>query len=412
MNYNISHIILLVFVLSSLMGFAQVNVVTVNTSYDHEIGFDLDMNTTSSLNNAMLNASGFIDKDLKDENFNRLNSLNQGGSNVDLKLFYRQNRTELWGVKNLGFYFALEWHLLDEHQFTRDLYSLILYGNKDFAGKDANLSYSGRDYINYYQFKMGLQKKSDNEKHVFGLNLGLNLGNQLTAFQFDDGSSFYTSPLGKELVLNSNMDYYQSDTAATQWYQMNGVGATVDLFYRFQKKDHFSIEASVENLGFIHWNKNTLNLNEEKIHVFEGVELDNIFDMPDPLIKSNDTLNDYINANASQLSTLLWTPVDLKIRYKQYFMSKKIEMSALIHYRMFTYMKPIYQLDATYKLSKVFKLGPILSYGGYTAFNAGLKLEFNFADSYFIKLESRYITGFAQHSFSAMGGFINFTYKI
>jgi len=57
-------------------------------------------------------------------------------------------------------------------------------------------------------------------------------------------------------------------------------------------------------------------------------------------------------------------------------------------------------------------LGPILSYGGYTAFNAGLKMEFNFAKNYQLKLESRYITGFAQHSFSGIGGFINFTYKI
>jgi hypothetical protein len=376
------------------------------------MGFDLDINTASSLNNAMLNASGFIESDLKDENFDRLTDLNQGGSNVDLKLFYRQNRAELWGVKNLGFYFAFEWHFMDEHQFTKDLYSLILYGNKDFAGQEADLAYSGRHQINYYQFKVGLQKQSESNKHIFGANLGLNLGNQFTAFQFDDLSSFYTSPLGKEVRLTSNLEYYQSDTSAMQWYQMNGVGVSVDLFYKYQKKDNYSIAFSVENLGFIHWNKNTLSLKEEKTHVFEGVEVDNIFDIPEPLVKSDDTLNDYINANTSKLATSYWTPVDLKIRYKQFFMSRKIELSALFYYRMFSYMKPLYQLNATYKLTKTLRLGPILSYGGYTAFNAGLKLEFNFADSYFIKLESRYITGFAQHSFSGMGGFINFTYKI
>jgi hypothetical protein len=413
MNYRIPYIVLLIFgfffVKSTI---AQNNTVKINAAFDHEIGFELDVNSASSLNNALLNASGFIDNDLKDENLLRLNDLNQGGTNADFKLFYRQDRPELWGIKNLGFYFALEWHYLDENRFTKDLYSLILYGNKDFAGKTADLSYSARQQVNYYQLKAGLRKTSQNEKHQFGINGALVLGNKLSVFQLDDKSCFYTSPLGDELSLRTDLEYMASDTARSEWYQTNGVGASVDLFYKYQKKDVFSIIASVENFGFIHWNKNTLNLTENKKHIFSGVEVDNIFDIPDPLIQSSDTLNDYLDANTNKEANSTYNPIDFKLRYIQYFMSKKIEMSALVHYRMFSFMWPLYQLDATYKINDNIKLGPILSYGGYTAFNAGLKLEFSFAKNYQLKLESRYITGFAQHSFSGMGGFINFTYKI
>jgi len=413
MKFKYLHIAsILLFVSFSQGAFTQVHKDTINTLYDHEIGFDMYIETASVLNNALLNASGFIDEDLKDENQKRLNDVNQGGSNIDLKFFYRQSRPELWGVKKIELFFALEWHYLDEYRFTDDLYNLVFYGNKDYAGKAANLSYTGRQYLNYYQLKSGIYKLSLNEKHWYGANIALNLGNQFSSIQLNDKSCLNTNSLGTEIQLNSNLDYAQSDTNQSAWYQMAGLGASVDLFYKFQKKDYYSILISAENIGFIRWNKNTISYSENKTHSFSGIEVDNIFDMSESLGISDDTLMDYVYENAHQNSELMMLPIDLRLKYKQYFMARKIELSAMIYYRVFSYMLPLYQIDATYEINKNIKLGPILSYGGYTAFNAGLKLEFTLAKNYHFRLESRYITGFAQHYFSGMGGFINFTYKI
>ena len=249
-------------------------------------------------------------------------------------------------------------------------------------------------------------------KHRYGVNIALNIGNKLNYFQFKDPSCFYTDPNGTQLSLNMNADFRQSDTSMTHWYQVAGYGAAIDLFYEFRKKDRYSISVSVENLGIIHWNENTILFSENKQNDFAGIEVDNIFDMPNPLIQSSDTLMDYIYANSKQNGQRIMTPANLRLQYQQYFMSRKLLATALVEYRLFSYSLPLYQLDATYKISKNIKLGPILSYGGYTAFNAGLKLQFNFAKNYQLKLESRYITGFAHHPFSGIGGFINFTYKI
>lgn len=378
---------------------------------DLEMGMELDFNMASTLNNALLNASGFITDDLKNENLERLGSVNEGGSYLDLKIFYKQNRESLWGVKRLGYYFALEYHLIDEYQFSRDLYYLVLYGNKNFIGRKADIGNSGREQINYYQFKSGLHWQSANERHSFGLNLGLNLGNRLLSMQLYSPSSLYTDTLGTELVLDADVRYIETDTSRTQWHNISGMGGALDFYYKYEEKDHFSLIFSMENLGFIHWNRNTIDFAEAKRHSFQGVEVANIFDIPDPFITSNDTLMDYVYSNANQKAGSLLTPVDFKIRFKQFFMNKKVEMNALVHYRMFSYMRPLFQLDAVYAIHENIKIGPILSSGGYTRFNAGLKMEFEFGN-YIINLESRYLTGFAQHSFSGMGGFINFTYKI
>lgn len=376
-----------------------------------EIGYEHEALTASTLNNAMLYASGFIDEDLKNENKARLKSLNRGGSTSDSKIFFKYKPKKLFGFYNLAYYFAIEWHYLDEYHFTDDVYNLVLYGNKEYAGKKANLAYSGRNTINYFQLKGGLQKSLNLNKHTFGANLALNLGEQRNYFQFGENTCLSTNNQGTEILLKNNLNYFESDTSATDWYQISGVGAGLDLFYEYKKHSKFSIRASIENFGFIHWNENSIQLNENKEHLFKGVEVDNIFDMPNPLVNSNDTLQDYLYANAEKKSTTMLMPFDLKLSYKQFMMQNKVELSALIYYRALSYMMPLYQVDAVYRFTPFFKVGPILSYGGYTTFNAGLKMQLDYKH-FKLKLESRYLTGFAQHSFSGMGGFITFTYKI
>ncbi|RUA32174.1 MAG: hypothetical protein DSY76_00735 [Bacteroidetes bacterium] len=375
-----------------------------------EIGYEHDAMTASALNNAMLYASGFIDDDLKNENKARLSSLNRGGSTSDSKIFLKYYPDTLFGLPGLASYMAIEWHYLDEYRFTDDVYHLLFYGNKEFAGEKANLAYTGRNSINYFQLKAGLQK-SIFKKHTFGVNLALNFGEQRNYFQFGENTCLTTNEQGTEILFKNNLSYFESDTSATDWYQISGVGAGLDLFYEYKHQGSYSLRASIENFGFIHWNKNSIQMNENKEHLFKGIEVDNVFDMPNPLVNSNDTLQDYLYANAETKSAMMLMPFDLRLEYKQFLLRRNLELSASIYYRALSYMMPLYQVDATYRLSPYFKAGPILSYGGYTDFNAGLKMQFD-TKHIQIRLESRYLTGFAQHAFSGMGGFITFTYKI
>jgi hypothetical protein len=384
-----------------------IDTLRINTT---EIGFELNLVAESTLNNAMHNASGFIDNNLKDENLDRLGSMNRGGSFGDMRLFYRANRAELWGSKRLGYYFALEWHSIDAYQFTDDLYKLVLYGNKDFVGQDADLSNVGRYRLDYMQIKAGLHRKSENANHDFGVNVGLNLGKKFIGYQFNNPSYINTAADGTSITLVSNLNYFESDTADINWYQMSGMGAALDLFYKYSQ-ERYDLSVSIENIGFIRWNSNALGFSENVEHTYIGNEVDNIFDMSESSSISNDTLEKYIYANTAEGAEYMPTPMDMKLRYNYYFNKARIKLSALAFVRLFSYMRPLYELSASYLLSNRFQLGPIVSYGGYTKFNAGLKLQFN-VQRFQIKLESRYLTGFAQHSFSGMGGFINFTYKL
>ncbi|MCK5857504.1 MAG: hypothetical protein KAG64_08440 [Bacteroidales bacterium] len=412
MSFRLINILILVLLL--LLNFnsiAQKSDAPTITLDSLEMGFEVDLQSASAVNNALLNASGFIDQDLKDENLARLGNTNQGGTFVNTKLFYKSNRGNLWGVKRLSYYFALEWKSLNEYQFTKDLYQLVFYGNNAFEGEAAYLTHSGMMRVDYFQIKTGLHRSTKNLRHVFGLNLALNLGNKLSGFRFYDPSYLFTNPTGTAVVLQSNVDYFESDTAKSEWYNVSGVGASIDFNYKFIEKESYSLLVSIENIGFIKWNKNTLRLSEDKKHVFQGIEVDNIFQMPSPLVNSEDTLKDYIYANTTQGANYLITPIDVKMQFEQYFFHQRIKMGMLTHFRLLSYMLPIFQMDASYKVSDNFQLGPVLSYGGYTAFNAGLKMQFDYK-GFQLKLESRYLTGFAKHTFSGMGGFITFTYKI
>ena len=79
-----------------------------DSNFEYEIGFQLEGASSGTLNNAMLNASGFIDENLKDENLKRLSDLNYGGNFLDGKIFYRQLRDKMWGMKKMAVYVALK----------------------------------------------------------------------------------------------------------------------------------------------------------------------------------------------------------------------------------------------------------------------------------------------------------------
>jgi hypothetical protein len=412
MNFKHRHIIVLFALLSVGLGsYAQE---AERSGFDSklEIGFNIDGQSSSSLNNAMLNASGFIDNNLKDENYERLGDLNRGGTSSDAKIFYRRRYAEIRGIKNLGFYFALEHHYLDENMFTKDLYRLTFYGNKEYAGKCADLTNTARHYLNYYQLKAGLERISGNSRHRYGANLAFNMGNRLNTFRFYEPSGLFTNSTGTELILKSDAEYNESDTARTDWYQLNGFGAGLDIFYEFRKEGKFKILFSIENLGFIRWNNQYMHFAEKEHYSYSGFDVNNVFEISESISPSGDTLMNYIYTHGERAAASIGTPADIKLRYTQLLLSGKVEMNLLAHYRAFSYMMPLLQWDATYALGEALKAGPVLSYGGYTGFNAGLKLDLRLLRKLYIRLESRYITGFAQHSFSGIGGFINFTYKI
>lgn len=381
-----------------------------------EISLTTDFDFSSYINNDfILNyySGGFIDESQKNDNFNRLNAeKNPFGISLNTKLQYRQLPETLFSKHNIGYSVAVQQNYYQELNFTQDAFSLAFYGNKMFSGSNANLSNMKFGNLSYFQIKAGLFWQNKDKFLEYGFQLSLNLGNQYQNFA-SGNAQLYTDSLGKSIQLNGNFENHQTDYLGNNFSKIQGIGSGVSLYIQKYKKQKYLFRLELNNLGFIHWNNKSSSYKESESIDFNGIEVANVFQMPNPLISTTaaDTLQDYINANSTEGSFNSFTPSDFKI-YGQYFLNEKISASALFNYRFNSVYKPLYQLGIQYHFSKKIFLGPNLNYGGYTKFNMGLDFRMKINYNFVLKLQTRYLSGFIVNQFSGFGAFLGINYKL
>ena len=428
MKYRLLGIILFFFMsvvnlMAQIVDSTEINVDTIITlrypAYNcqtQEIKLSYNFDFASHLNNAFLVTyftSGFIDDELKQKNQTRLNGENNPlGMSSDFVLQYRNQPGVLFGNSSLGYSAALEWHSVNEMLFTDDFYSLMFFGVKQFAGKEAvSLHNVSNNNLNYYQLKGGLYKRNELRNIEFGFQIAINLGNQYSSFK-SENTSLYVDSLGKYIDLIGSFSYYSTEVSATNFTEIQGYGASIDLFYQKEVQNAYTFRIDIRNLGFIYWNKNTQIYNKEESIHFEGIEVDNIFDNSSVFSGSSitDSLSNYINQNSINDNLNMFIPTDISVFYRQYF-SKYLSAYGVVKYRMHSFSDLYFLAGADYQLSKKLTLGGNINYGAYSKFNIGVDFQIKIKPNFAIELQSRYLTGIIYNSFSGIGAFVQLNYK-
>ncbi len=381
----------------------------IKIKYDYDLG--------SVLNNEFLRKfiyGGTIDQELIDENYALLdNGPNHIGNTIDFAIQYRRSTGELFGKKNVGFSTAIEWHLHHDFDFTDDGYLLVMNGNKAFAGESADLSKTTYNFMQYTQLKFGLFKENEEKHSEFGFQIAINFGNQFEEF-YAPSAELYTDSTGELIEFKGEIEYLESGYIGKNSGRIQGIGMGLDLFYEIEKEYKHKFVFEIANIGFIYWNKNSVLYESEEEILFEGVVIDNIFDMSEPTSTSastvNDSLHDYVieNGHIGRHSTL--TPIEIDIYYEHY-LTRKISAKGRLRHKLFGLYSPYYQLGAIYHILDKYHIGANANYGGYTKLNFGVSLCMEINDNFVVDLQTRYISGFFGHKFSGVGGFAQLNYK-
>lgn len=385
-------------------------------NYDQFYGLDFNYEGGSnSLNNKLLfkfALGGRIDNSLKETNQNRLKTKNVFGQSSDLAIYYRQENRELFGLSGMGFQGALEWHNILEADFGTELYDLVFYGNSKTAGSQVDLSATNFQSLNYYQLKAGLNKTAGKSK--FGFNLDLNLGNNFSNATFDN-THFYTSASGDSLALDGDINYKYKSLNSLSPFSIGGVGMGIDLFYTYDNPRLFKAQAKIENIGFIVWNNKTGEFQQKEPIIWEGLEVSNLLEMPDPLMEksASDSIKEYIELHSQNNKYRSYTPVNMEVRFSRFLVEDKIEGLVILKYRLFSNYRPMVLLQTNFLLNNQISISPNLSYGGYSNFNIGFEFSYKLNNTGELHIGSRYLSGYIlQNNFSGFGGFITFTYQI
>lgn len=331
----------------------------------------------------------YLDVELKNKTFKKLGKRNRMGFdlNYGLRIAQMPDTSSAW-----GYYAALNNVFHIDMGFTQDLFKLYFAGNKEYAGKSAELAKSSFQLLSYRQLKGGFIKKSSNS--IWGLGLSFVKGENYTGGQIKKGSLF-TEQDGLYIDLETQLKAQMSDTGKTTFGDFVGWGIGADFFYSTQLNEKSKLNFEISDLGFISWGPKSLTIENDTAFRFEGVEVDDILNIGDSLFKgfTTDSILDTLNATSSKGAFTKLIPGYISITYQNQI-SEKLTLNTGIIYRLNANYFPYIYFGTDIKLGEKVDFMGKLSYGGYATLGLGLGMNFHLAKFLQLQVNSNHIEGY------------------
>ncbi len=354
---------------------------------------------------------GFIDtktKDASDKNMRQLNVLG-ANMNYDLSVFFGRNSkySYLIGFKDQRIF---------NSSFTKDFYELTFYGNKPYLDETKNLSGSSINSLRFQELKLGfIWHKIDTTAKV-GMSVSILKGQQLFYIRAKEGSSLYTNSDGTELTFNSNFNMALSDTTQRKNpFAFTGLGASADIFFETPYKSRVGkgsvLTVNANNIGFLHWDDNSVQYSSDSTFNFSGYKIDNILDLQDSTLAAiNRDSIIKTTTNARKESFNVNIPTNLLIINKIRFTDKFV-LGTGFRYLFNSNFKPYFFTDAEYEFTPKITGTLHIAYGGYSKLNIGLAFAYN-SPNWYIKLGSNSLQGYVSPKNTyGQGAFISIAKK-
>ena len=373
-------------------------------------GFDYGVNS-SSVNIKFFNTfyrGDYIDDDLKQSVFDKTKDKNRLGFDLNYGLWYVHNPDSVSG-KSMSWFVSLRNRQHADALFTGDLFKTYFAGNKQFAGQTAQLGETRFNYINYRQLQLGMSFLSDKgeSKVRFGAGLSFLKGEQNLNLFLSKGDVF-TDADGQFIDLDMALEVRNSDNSNKKFFDLKGYGAALDLFLGIEKQKSI-IRFELSDFGFIDWNQNAKSTHNDTALRFEGLRIDNLFDIGDSLVNSLDadsikTDMGFITENIDY-STPLPSMIHLGYTHKT---KQNLYINAGFAYRMAANYSPYIYIGTEHKFKSNFNINTRFAWGGYGTYNIGLGLSKQFGKAFKVNLGTNNLEGLLiTKAANGVGAYIN-----
>ena len=388
--------------------FFSLNKRSLNFNTEYEIN-------SNAINNSFINrfyTGGYIDGKMKDNVNKNLHGYNRIGG------YFNYNMVGFFGKDTSKYRFAVgvKQQQLFNSGFSRDFFKLGFYGNKIYEGGTANLSNTSINFYSFQEFKVGLISTEVDTNHAsMGISISYLKGQNLQQLSTNT-TSVYTANDASQVSLTTNATFSMSDTSKTGLNAITGNGASADFFAEtpyVSKLGKSKFFLCVNNLGFIRWNKNSMNYTTDSTFIFSGIKVNNLFDIKDSVLKSikaDSIINNTTEFSRHYVSTNLPT---------SFFITHKIEFSSWYSFTngfrnvFHANYKPYIFIENEFKFSKNVFLTFHLGYGGYGKLNAGIYSIFKIADKIQVRIGSNSIQGFlSPKNTLGQGAYFSLSYHI
>ncbi|MFN5460191.1 MAG: DUF5723 family protein [Bacteroidota bacterium] len=334
---------------------------------------------SSCINNEFIKRiyfGGYIDNEIKDNVSSEMQSINRFGGGVSFGLNYFSGNDSskydwMIGIKNQE---------VINGSFSRDFFNTLFFGNKMYKGSTAYFNNTGLNYIGFQELKAGLIWKNVDKGGKIGFGLSLLKGQSLVRYREIDTNFLATSLDAEQLSYNASFSLAVSDTGNRDISAFNGTGLSADLYFEAPYKSKIGPSrfiVTVNNLGFIRWNKKTMLYTIDSLLTFNGVNIDNLLVLNDSTLNivSQDTLiNNLTSLKREKVNVNL--PMNLLFMHQTEF-SKNYTLRFGIRNIFNGNSAPFFFIENKINIKNKFLLGISIAYGGYNKYSAGAYFEYN-----------------------------------
>ena len=280
-----------------------------SSNFSSQISFDSEINIESNtLDNNILNKflfGGTINQELKNIWLSQFRKNNI----VNLELNNGINFTKNLSSGDLLFSIYDKNHI--NLNINKDLLKLILNGNYEYQEELLSFNSSNLRVTRFQQYKIGYNLRF--KKNQISLAISYLQGNHNINIVVNEGSLFtYTN--GESLDLNYNINSFITDTSSYNFLNSNGNGLAIDFSstINFNKS---KINFYVDNLGYIKWNRKSINNSIDSTFNFNGITINNFNNLYDSILDYNDSYS--INITDQNIKYKTYITADIGINFQQ-----------------------------------------------------------------------------------------------
>ncbi len=193
--------------------------------------------------------------------------------------------------------FSLTENFVGTLSIPKDAFQLSFYGTSDIYNNLFNFTKLQTDFTVYTEAAFGFAKDVTPKLSIGGkfkiLYGNANLSNTNRNFIINAGLSNwvlqgeglvnYSSPVQINIGNNFQSFSYTNPTKFIDWLKPSGMGIGIDIGIDYHLNKNINFSASLLDLGFIHWNKNSTNLRYGVNYKYDGIAK----------LNSNSTLSTY-----------------------------------------------------------------------------------------------------------------------
>ena len=307
---------------------------------------------------------GAISRESRENTVDRLGDNNRIGVHFFSDLVYKR------AFSSFNLTVGLNQSLISNNEISAGAVNIYFFGNAPFAGESLELASSSVSVYNYQSIEIGAEKKLNDRLFISGA-LNLFRGTSFYDLEVERGDLF-TQVDGTEVTLDAfaEQTFYDGESDP-------GTGLGIDFSLAYTLLDNKGkISFQIDDIGYINY-KNLVRNRIDSTYQFQGVELDNIFQL-DQLNTDNldvENFNETFGITEERVDRLVISPASFTLGYQGDISPSIFSISAYLNYRIINAYVPLLLIKPTYHITDYLSLAPIVSFGGLGTFDFGLAVE-------------------------------------